>query len=116
MNIASLKTFFRRKSHGQPKSAALVPRARAVWEGTILALIFLALGILVFDGYIFIYKVLDLEQQSADIGTEGEVQNIQNSLFREVIAAMKHRAELFSGAATGTPLRNPFLEKEEKKK
>ena len=113
--MTSPKKLFRRQSHEQPKSAALVPSARAVWEGTILALIFLALGVLMFDGYIFVYKVLDLEQRSADVGAEGAVQSIKNNLFNEVTATMKHRTELFSGAATGTPLRNPF-EKDEKKK
>lgn len=109
-----LNKLFQKKSGSMAHGSVLVPGARLIWEGTIIGLIFLAIFTLLFDGYIFVYKVIDLEEQSTYIGEEGEVATINRALFKEITDAMRMRAEIFANPATSS-LQNPF-EKTEKKK
>ena len=116
MKVPSLKKIFQKKPADKRARAVLIERARIIWEWTIIGLVFLAIGIILFDGYIFVYKVIDLEDVSAFPTGSGDVQKIDDTLFREIKSTITKRAELFSGAGADFPARNPFVENVEKKK
>lgn len=86
-----------------------------VWRGTIAGLAFLAVGAILFDGYIFVYRVLDLEDRSSQIDESEQVQKINNALFNEIKSVMRARAEVLTNSGANLPQRNPFLETTPKK-
>jgi hypothetical protein len=91
---------------GRPKG--LVPFAETIWRGSILVLILLLIGALFFDGYVFVVRIRELEAQSVDVGSQGELESIKNSLASSTKQIFSKRISAREHAGDNLPAQNPF--------
>jgi len=107
LNIKFSKDLFKRKKRA-PASTALVPQASSVWRFSILFLILFMIGVLFFDGYIFFFKVQELERESQDVYGEVGVEGLNKQAFDAARKTLQAREGLFENASSSVPARNPF--------
>ncbi|KKU52374.1 MAG: hypothetical protein UX74_C0012G0007 [Parcubacteria group bacterium GW2011_GWA2_47_10b] len=89
-------------------SPSLISHVDVIWKTTVAFLIVFFVAVLLFDGYIFLFRVQELDEERIDIGNEAEIVGIKKGAFQEAKENLKMRSQNFSTATTSVPRRNPF--------
>src|SRR5262245_36734022 len=106
--MKSLKDLISFKKTKPTSSDVLIKNASFIWRGSIFFLILLAVGVILFDGYIFLFRVQELEEQSKDVSAEVQVAGLSKSLLETAREHLRQRKDLFDNASSTVPDKNPF--------
>ncbi len=93
----------------------LVSHAKYTWKASVVFIAALVVAALLFDGYVFLFYVQNVEQ-SIDVGEDGTVPEMKKSALAEAKDILARRKKLYENIGANLPPHNPFLEKATEKK
>ncbi len=93
--------------HKKP-SFGLVPDRKLIWEGSIVFLVLLLSGMLLFDGYIFFGKVQQLQSVIYDASVENSIESIRSGPLNQAREILEKRASALEHSGDNLSVKNPF--------
>jgi hypothetical protein len=106
--MKSIKSLLHRKKSTKAVAPTLIHHTDKIWRGSIILLIVLTVTVILFDGYIFVFKVFNIEKGTIDVSTEIEVSGLNKKAYTNLQNNLADRKKLFDGAGDSVPERNPF--------
>ena len=89
----------------------LVSRPQLIWKSSIFILILFLLAVLVFDGYTFLFRINNLEQESTnDVAAQKESAGVKRELVNKAKTIINRRQQASTTAGDNLPAKNPFGE------
>jgi hypothetical protein len=87
----------------------LVVRPQLIWKGSIFILVILLLTVLVFDGYTFLFRINNLEQEStSDVVGQKESLGINREFVNKAKTIINRRQQASTTAGDNLPAKSPF--------
>ncbi len=84
------------------------PRAKIIWEITIVCLAVLFFAVLLFDSYIFFGKIQQLQNATYDTSAMNPLEDIKRGPLNQMRSLLESRANALKHSGDNLPEKNPF--------
>lgn len=113
LNINISDLFKKRKQLSQGPVRAFIPHTGAIWRSSVAFLTLLLLVTLLFDGYLFWFRVLTIEQQVIFDENDQTLPGLDKTLLKSAQEQISIRKARFESAKDNVIRNNPFQKKAE---